>query len=138
MRGKIRKILDLSDIETQRLKWVEELAELSQAVAKDKLDNIVEELADVQIIIAQIIEHYGIDEMDVDAIRRAKLTRTIAKLSETKHLPKLKPCRSCGASGELVTLAGSCDYMYRVDCKSCGIKTSLHNDKARAIEAWNG
>lgn len=137
MRTKIQTILELSDIETQRLKWMEELAELSQAIAKDDIDNIVEELADVQIITAQIIEHYGINEMDVDAIRRAKLTRTITRLTERKGIPKIKPCKRCGAPGQLITLGGSCDYMYRVDCGSCGIKTSLHNDKVRAIEAWN-
>lgn len=76
----IKTILALSDINTQRVKWMEELAELTQAVARENIDNIVEEIADVEICIAQMIEHYKLDRMDIEAVRRSKVTRTIKRL----------------------------------------------------------
>lgn len=133
----IKTILELSDINTQRVKWMEELAELTQAVARENIDNIVEEIADVEICIAQMIEHYKLDRMDIEAVRRSKVTRTIKRLKMFVELPKLKPCSCCGAGGNVIDIPGSCDYMHAVECRCCGNMTKMFDSKVKAIEAWN-
>lgn len=133
----IKTILELSNITTQRVKWFEELGELIQALSKENIDSIVEEVADVEICIAQIIEHYKIDRMDVEAVRRSKLARTIKRLKMYVELPDIKPCGYCGAEGVVLDIPGSCDYMHVVECRCCGNTTKMYDSKVKAIEAWN-
>lgn len=74
------KILDLSDTETQRIKWFEELSELSQALAKGNVSNIAEEMADVYICLKQMELTYKITPVIINSFMDYKLARTIARL----------------------------------------------------------
>jgi NTP pyrophosphatase (non-canonical NTP hydrolase) len=52
---RINDIADNYGYEHQRIKLIEELGELTSAVARNDIDNIVEECADVTIMIQQVL-----------------------------------------------------------------------------------
>lgn len=80
--------------EAQSTMLIEEMAELTQALCKykrkgyDNADekikqNLLEELADVQNMLEQLIYHFG--EEKVEQIRQMKLQRTKNRLIEWKN-----------------------------------------------------
>ena len=61
--------------QNQRLKLVEEMAELTRACVRfDDFENFVEEIADVQIMLEQMIQEHEIGEL-VSCVKSAKLKR---------------------------------------------------------------
>lgn len=65
---------------------IEEMAELIQAICKsfrgaDNLDNIIEEIADVEIMLAQLKLIYGIEQYKVDMHKSLKLFRLTQRLN---------------------------------------------------------
>lgn len=82
MSGRIRKILNYFGKTSQKQKTVEELAELIVAIQKNDLENIKEEISDVEIMLEQLKEIYGILENDIDRIKDYKLERTINRMKE--------------------------------------------------------
>lgn len=75
----------------QVIKACEELAELIKALCKwqngqgDK-ENIAEEIADVQVMIEQLILIFGIEKRDLTLIRSEKIERTRERmLKEVNH-----------------------------------------------------
>ena len=72
----IKKIQEHFGKEAQTKKCIEELAELIQALSKGNLDNIVEETADVLIMVNQVISLYGIEE-EVEKTIDDKVNRTL-------------------------------------------------------------
>lgn len=72
-------------VDKQRIKCIEELAELQKELCKDANGNgsrfhIVEEIADVEIMLAQMKTHYGISK-DTEAIKAQKLRQLAQKLN---------------------------------------------------------
>lgn len=83
-----RKLIDKFGIDNQILKCVEELNELGQALCKVQSKNenkavaikgVIEEIADVEIMLEQIKLILGIEESDVKKMKSYKLHRTARK-----------------------------------------------------------
>ena len=68
---------------------MEELAELIQAISKVKRygcvgkhkDNLIEEIADTQIVIAEVMMMFGVTDDDVKGVMNAKIRRLIERMS---------------------------------------------------------
>ena len=68
---------------------MEELAELIQAISKVKRygcigkykDNLIEEIADAQIVIAEVMMMFGVTDDDVKGIMSAKIRRLVERMS---------------------------------------------------------
>lgn len=60
----------------------QELAELIVALTKGKQDNIIEEIADVEIMIEQIKHLYDIPEENIQEVKEAKIKRQVKRISE--------------------------------------------------------
>lgn len=73
-------IADRFGYERQKVKCMEELAELTQALAKDDVENITEEIADVEIMLAQIKYLLEINDSEIIEIKGDKLIRTLGKI----------------------------------------------------------
>lgn len=73
-------IADRCGYERQKIKCMEELAELTQALAKDDVENITEEIADVEIMLAQIKYLLEINDSEIIEIKGDKLIRTLGKI----------------------------------------------------------
>ncbi len=76
----------------QKEKAIEELSELQQALARDLQGegdraNIIEEIADALVMIAQLVLLYG-THRDVERVAADKLLRTLARIEkEQKGVP---------------------------------------------------
>lgn len=75
----IEKIADHYGYEKQKNKTIEELIELADAIIHDQEDNIIEEIADVLIMLNQIIYLKEISE-DVDDVIKKKTARQIVRM----------------------------------------------------------
>ena len=65
---------------SQRAKAVEELAELIVAIANNDKTNIIEEIADVEIMISSIRMMYNINPDAIDLVKAYKLERLKKRL----------------------------------------------------------
>lgn len=72
--------------EKQKKKAVEELGELITAIAKEDRENIVEEIADVLIMIFQMIIIYSISKMEIVKWIVFKLKRLKERVRKEKEL----------------------------------------------------
>lgn len=73
--------------EAQLKMVIEEMAELTQAICKsfrgkNNLDNLIEEIADVEIMLAQLKIIYEIDESEVETWKGLKLFRLYKVLND--------------------------------------------------------
>ena len=68
----------------QKLKTCEECAELIQALLKGDVVHIVEEIADVEIMIEQIKMLYAVRDL-VDVMKEMKIARQIARMENEKE-----------------------------------------------------
>lgn len=91
--GKIKYIAKHYGIEDRSILLIEELSELTKAVTKwnrvkqeslsvkideaTARDNIVEEMADVLIMIKQVQMLLGIDDLEIETVRTTKIARTM-------------------------------------------------------------
>ena len=66
---------------SQRKKALEELAELIRALALDDQENIVEEIADVEIMTAQL-KHLMNCEKQVVEVKHYKINRQLSRIAE--------------------------------------------------------
>lgn len=76
----LQRIIDHYGVEAQRMKSVEELSELIKAVAKNDRANIIEEIADVKIMIGQLQLIYNIPTEDIWAVMDQKLVRVMERI----------------------------------------------------------
>lgn len=77
----IAKILNHYGRQAQLNKTMEELAELQVAIAhEDNKDNVLEELADVQVMAEQVRLMWGIGEDELDRMIDYKVDRTIRRI----------------------------------------------------------
>lgn len=89
MNAKIKIIADFYGPEKQTLQACEELAELMQAIIKRSksrnsanFDNLIEELADVKIMLEQIKYFNHIGDEIIDGVIDEKLTRQLGRITE--------------------------------------------------------
>lgn len=68
--------------EGQFKKLVEELAELIVAISKNDMDNMIEEMADVQVLFDQINLAYPNWENAIEEIKVEKVNRQIRRLDD--------------------------------------------------------
>lgn len=91
-------IADHYGIDSQSNQLIEECAELIQAINKYKRkhiggqplvrpvsarDQVVEEIADVEVMLCQIKHLFGIPEYQVEEVARNKIERTISRIVES-------------------------------------------------------
>lgn len=80
----IKRIADHYGKDNQAIKTIEELSELIQAIAKgftfEYRDHIIEEIADVEIMLEQMKYLMGIKE-DVDIVKKNKIERTLKRMA---------------------------------------------------------
>ena len=91
--GTMHKAIELFGVEKQSMIVMEELAELTQAVSKinrrynqETRDNLIEEMADVYIILEQLELMRDIDEEDIDDIIDLKMKRLKERIEEVEKL----------------------------------------------------
>lgn len=76
-----RKVWEYYGEEAQKKKFIEELAELITALAKEDVRAIREEMADVEVMIMQFKQGLNIDTLP---IMNYKLNRTMARIENEK------------------------------------------------------
>ena len=96
MENKLKTIADFYTLETQSRQLNEELAELIQANSKylrysdsdvewQYLQNICEEVADVQIMIEQMLYLLDIDTQAIEEIKMKKIDRQLERIKVEKE-----------------------------------------------------
>jgi hypothetical protein len=69
----------------QKIKTIEELSELIQALVKDisnQENNVIEEMADVELMLDQLKVIYNVSQYDINLIKREKAEKALNKGSE--------------------------------------------------------
>lgn len=90
MKNKIQTIADHYGLNHQLMKTVEELNELSLECAKswEKKDitiNLISEMADVEIMLAQIKHLAKIEQSDIDEVKDYKLDRQLRRIADEEE-----------------------------------------------------
>lgn len=81
----VQKIARYFGYERQEKKLLEELSELSCALYHDSFVNILEELADVELMLEQVI--YLLERQEeIEHIKRYKVNRTLRMIGEKEHV----------------------------------------------------
>ncbi len=78
----VKKIFSKYGEEEQALKSIEELAELQRAIARKDLRNMEEEIADVFIMLNQLLLFRGINKKKVLDLIDYKIKRQITRIKE--------------------------------------------------------
>lgn len=89
IKDQLDKIYNHYGKENQHIKLIEEMAELTQAILKDDYKNYLEELADVSIVLEQII--LKLDKKDkeqFEQVRTDKIERTLKRFEQEKLYEK--------------------------------------------------
>lgn len=81
----LKKIIDKSTPQIQKVIAIEELSELQKEITKDlrgegSKEHIGEEIADCLIMINQLINMYDIDKISLEVIIDEKIERTMKRL----------------------------------------------------------
>lgn len=82
MTNEIKQIADHYGLEHQSQKLIEEMAELTVAICKDNESDILEEIADVEIMLEQIKYLRGIRDTDLEAAKKYKIRRQTLRIDE--------------------------------------------------------
>lgn len=88
-REVLNKAIDTYGPNAQKLKAIEELGELIQAIAKYENGigyraSVIEEIADVEIMLEQLKLIYFITENEVETVKEYKVERLNQRLTQTK------------------------------------------------------
>lgn len=92
MQNKIRQIADHYGLNNQMMQAIEEMGELTQAIVKvyrngldNERDGLIEELADVEIMIEQL--DYLLGDNQIEKVKEYKINRQINRIAqeETKR-----------------------------------------------------
>lgn len=95
-KSKIRQIINHYGNDHQRMKAVEELTELAAAVARGAdRSNIAEEIADVTIMLEQIMQIFDIVQEEIEVIIDYKINRQLARISVPPSAKKSTHAMSC-------------------------------------------
>jgi NTP pyrophosphatase (non-canonical NTP hydrolase) len=121
--GDLKRILLHFGVEAQMRKTIEECAELIRAIANADRKNIIEEIADVKIMLAQMELAFGIGD-DVKCMQRRKIDRAL-KYIDNSNKNESATCCGCSAalSYQLIKLRG--DLSQRKLADELGISGSL-------------
>ena len=76
-----RNIFDYYGINSQKNQLIQELGELIVAITKDNLENIIEEMADVQVMLDQFRLSKPDWRSQIDSIKQVKVRRQIERMS---------------------------------------------------------
>lgn len=130
--------MDKWGADAQTVIMFEEMAELQKELCKhargtDNRAHIAEEIADVQIMLEQMIILYGCEEA-VREYRRSKIERLKIRLGlcwpeKELRMDKLKPCPFCGGEARV-----NCTW---VRCPTCGAYGPAGKNEAEGIRKWN-
>lgn len=85
IKSVIQKAIDTYGYDLQKQVAIEEMAELTKEICKDfrgkeNRDNIIEEIADVQIMIYQLMAMYSISDVDLAIEMGLKINRLSERL----------------------------------------------------------
>lgn len=85
----LEKIIKHYGISTQIIKFAEATLELQESVVenihyKGRTDNIAEKLADVMVLLEQIMVYYGIPTQTIQGIIIEKVKRQLKRIEEEK------------------------------------------------------
>lgn len=92
MQNKIRQIAEHYGLNNQMMQAIEEMGELTQAIVKvyrngldNERDGLIEELADVEIMIEQL--DYLLGDNQIEKVKEYKIDRQLSRiaLEETKR-----------------------------------------------------
>lgn len=75
MKRILKKAIAKFGMQRQTDKAIEELSELIRAIVRDDNDNILEEIADVEIMIAQLKIIFKFKQTKIDDIKKYKIER---------------------------------------------------------------
>ena len=78
MEEKIKLIVEHFGLEHQKIKLLEECAELLQGYFKKDTENVLEEIADISVLVDQITLKVPI----IKEIKKNKINRTILRIEE--------------------------------------------------------
>lgn len=84
-KQKLQEIISYFGEDNQKLKAIEELSELTIAIIdakNDKTENLIEEIADVEIVIKQLKMIYKIDKAEIKKAKEFKIERTLKMIEE--------------------------------------------------------
>lgn len=85
----IQKAIDTYGYDLQKQVAIEEMSELTKEICKDfrgkdNKDNIIEEIADVDIMLTQLMIIYNIKPYELDEVKTNKLVRLSERLKGEK------------------------------------------------------
>jgi hypothetical protein len=100
-KNPIREIADYYGFNRQKLKLIEEMAELMQRLLKTESkyelsENLFEEIADVKIMLEQI-EYLINSDYEINEIRQKKIKRTLDRVYEEKYQIDEAEAKECAA-----------------------------------------
>lgn len=84
-KQKLQEIISYFGEDNQKLKAIEELSELTIAIINtknDKTENLIEEIADVEIMLKQLKIIYKIDKSEIKKAKQFKIERTLKMIEE--------------------------------------------------------
>lgn len=84
-KQKLQEIISYFGEDNQKLKAIEELSELTIAILNaknDKTENLIEEIADVEIMLKQLKLIYKIDKSEIKKAKEFKINRTLKMIEE--------------------------------------------------------
>lgn len=79
-KSKAQVIADHYELENQTVKAMEELAELIQALSKGERAAILEEMADVCVMLEQMMYFYDIGEIELETVMDIKMDRQLHRI----------------------------------------------------------
>ena len=82
MKNEILRQAEHFSIIDRKNKFIEELAELTRGVARNDLDNVKEEIADVVILLIQYMDKYHITSNEIITRMEYKLYRTSEQIEK--------------------------------------------------------
>jgi NTP pyrophosphatase (non-canonical NTP hydrolase) len=91
MLDKIKIIADHYTKEEQSIQSIEEMSELIKELTKninrgkDNREEIKSEIADVEIMMKQLLFKFGISQEEVDEVKRYKIERQMKRISEANY-----------------------------------------------------
>ena len=80
--NRVKFILSIYGEEAQAKKVIEQLAELQRAIVREDIDNIHEEIADVIIMLEQLMAFEAIDTKKIDEIIESKIERALKRIAD--------------------------------------------------------
>lgn len=85
-----RFIFNHYGVESQKRQLIQELGELIVAITKNDLENIIEEMADVQVMLDQFTISETINYDNIELMQIKKIRRQVKRIMEEKEKENVK------------------------------------------------